>query len=184
MKNETLATMYTAAMKGDDNAIMSFLEAATPVIKGVISRLGLEGQDAEDALQDTFLALVQKIQDGTELTTQSSESFFTLRIQNIAEKAAQNYQRIVIEVPLMEANGETEELDTDYSLADQLNEAIQTLTDREQEILVSRSYGETLESLAKRLNLSAQRVRQIEAKAKVKLRYGRSSRGLKEYLTT
>ena len=183
MKNLNLVTLWAEAKNGSDDAIMAFLEAAEPIIKSVLEKIGLDDQDAEEALQDTYLALIEKINDGVDLVKQGSESFFALRLQDMAEKAAASYQRMVIEiVPLAEATEEAVELATDDGLSEQLDMALQTLTERERDVITKRSEGCTLKSIAAELGIHAERVRQIEAKALRKLRCPSRSRRLEDYL--
>ena len=72
-------------------------------------------------------------------------------------------------------------------LQDQLNEVLQTLTDREQKVLRLRfglddGRARTLEEVGKEFNVTRERIRQIEAKALRKLRHPSRSRKLKDYL--
>ncbi|MCR4960417.1 MAG: RNA polymerase sigma factor RpoD [Lachnospiraceae bacterium] len=72
-------------------------------------------------------------------------------------------------------------------LREQLDEVLQTLTDREQKVLRLR-FGlddgrqRTLEEVGKDFNVTRERIRQIEAKALRKLRHPSRSRKLKDYL--
>lgn len=183
MVKTNLVTLWSAATSGSDDAIMAFLDAAEPIIKSVIEKIGLQAEDAENALQDTYLALIEKINDGVDLVKQGSESFFALRLQDMAEKAAEQYQRMIIEiVPLNEAEKEEVELETDDGLRDQIDRALQSLTERERYIINKRSEGMTLKSIGAELGVQAERVRQIEAKALRKLRHPYYSRKLKDYL--
>ncbi len=72
-------------------------------------------------------------------------------------------------------------------LKEQLNEVLQTLTDREQKVLKLRfgledGHARTLEEVGKRFNVTRERIRQIEAKALRKLRNPSRSKKLKDYL--
>ena len=72
-------------------------------------------------------------------------------------------------------------------LQDQLQEVLDTLTDREQKVLRLRfglddGRARTLEEVGKQFNVTRQRIRQIEAKALRKLRHPSRSRKLKDYL--
>ena len=66
---------------------------------------------------------------------------------------------------------------TAYSmLKDRLREVLDTLTEREQEVLTLRfgltdGYSRTLEEVGKQFNVTRERIRQIEAKALRKLRH-------------
>lgn len=183
MNNLNLVTLWKNAKNGDDNAIMAFLDAAEPIIKSVIEKIGLETEDAENALQDTYLALIEKINDGVDLVKQGSESFFALRLQDMAEKAAESYQRMVVEiVPLAEAEKETVDLGFDDGLREQLDMALQSLTEKERDVINKRNEGWTLKAIGSELGVQAERVRQIEAKALRKLRRPTLSYSLKEYL--
>ncbi|MGN0359277.1 MAG: RNA polymerase sigma factor RpoD [Hominisplanchenecus sp.] len=72
-------------------------------------------------------------------------------------------------------------------LREQLEEVMQTLTEREQKVIRLR-YGlgdghpRTLEEVGKEFNVTRERIRQIEAKALRKLRHPSRSRILKDYL--
>ena len=72
-------------------------------------------------------------------------------------------------------------------LSDQINQALSTLTDREHKILRMR-FGldddrtHTLEEIGKRLGLTRERIRQIEAKAIRKMRHPSRSKALRGYL--
>lgn len=72
-------------------------------------------------------------------------------------------------------------------LQEQLNEVLDTLTEREQEVLKLRFGLEdgrtrTLEEVGKEFNVTRERIRQIEAKALRKLRHPSRSRKLKDFL--
>ena len=72
-------------------------------------------------------------------------------------------------------------------LKDQLDEVLNTLTDRERKVLDLR-YGltdgeeKTLEEVGQEFNVTRERVRQIEAKALRKLRHPSRSRKLRDYI--
>ena len=72
-------------------------------------------------------------------------------------------------------------------LREQLQEVLETLTDREQKVLRLRfglddGRARTLEEVGKEFNVTRERIRQIEAKALRKLRHPSRSRKLKDYL--
>ena len=72
-------------------------------------------------------------------------------------------------------------------LKEQLNEVLDTLTEREQEVLILRfgledGRARTLEEVGKEFNVTRERIRQIEAKALRKLRHPSRSRKLKDFL--
>ena len=72
-------------------------------------------------------------------------------------------------------------------LKEQLEEVLNTLTDREQKVLTLRfgledGRARTLEEVGKEFNVTRERIRQIEAKALRKLRHPSRSRKLKDYL--
>lgn len=72
-------------------------------------------------------------------------------------------------------------------LKEQLNEVLDTLTDREQKVLRLRfglddGRARTLEEVGKEFNVTRERIRQIEAKALRKLRHPSRSKKLKDYL--
>ncbi|MCQ2492179.1 MAG: RNA polymerase sigma factor RpoD [Lachnospiraceae bacterium] len=72
-------------------------------------------------------------------------------------------------------------------LKEQLNEVLDTLTEREQKVLCLRfgledGRARTLEEVGKEFNVTRERIRQIEAKALRKLRHPSRSRKLKDYL--
>ncbi len=72
-------------------------------------------------------------------------------------------------------------------LREQLNEVLDTLTDREQKVLKLRfglddGNARTLEEVGKEFQVTRERIRQIEAKALRKLRHPSRSRKLKDYL--
>lgn len=72
-------------------------------------------------------------------------------------------------------------------LKEQLNEVLDTLTDREQKVLKLRfgledGRSRTLEEVGKEFQVTRERIRQIEAKALRKLRHPSRSRKLKDYL--
>ncbi|MGN1319308.1 MAG: RNA polymerase sigma factor RpoD [Lachnospirales bacterium] len=72
-------------------------------------------------------------------------------------------------------------------LKDQLNEVLNTLTDREKEVLKLRfglldGKARTLEEVGERFKVTRERIRQIEAKALRKLRHPSRSKKLKDYL--
>ena len=76
---------------------------------------------------------------------------------------------------------------TQTLLREQLNEAMDTLTDREQKVLRLRfglddGRARTLEEVGKEFDVTRERIRQIEAKALRKLRHPSRSRKLKDYL--
>ena len=72
-------------------------------------------------------------------------------------------------------------------LREQLNEVLDTLTEREQKVLKLRfglddGNARTLEEVGKEFKVTRERIRQIEAKALRKLRHPSRSRKLKDYL--
>lgn len=72
-------------------------------------------------------------------------------------------------------------------LKEQLQEVLETLTEREQKVLTLRfgledGRARTLEEVGKEFNVTRERIRQIEAKALRKLRHPSRSRKLKDYL--
>ncbi len=72
-------------------------------------------------------------------------------------------------------------------LKEQLEEVLNTLTDREKKVLTLRfgledGRARTLEEVGKEFNVTRERIRQIEAKALRKLRHPSRSRKLKDYL--
>ena len=72
-------------------------------------------------------------------------------------------------------------------LKEQLNEVLETLTEREQKVLILRfgledGRSRTLEEVGKEFNVTRERIRQIEAKALRKLRHPSRSKKLKDYL--
>ncbi len=72
-------------------------------------------------------------------------------------------------------------------LKEQLEEVLDTLTDREQKVLKLRfglddGRARTLEEVGKEFNVTRERIRQIEAKALRKLRHPSRSRKLRDYL--
>ena len=72
-------------------------------------------------------------------------------------------------------------------LREQLDEVLDTLTDREKKVLSLRfgledGRGRTLEEVGKEFNVTRERIRQIEAKALRKLRHPTRSRKLRDYL--
>ena len=72
-------------------------------------------------------------------------------------------------------------------LREQLEEVLDTLTDREKKVLSLRfgledGRGRTLEEVGKEFNVTRDRIRQIEAKALRKLRHPTRSRKLRDYL--
>jgi len=72
-------------------------------------------------------------------------------------------------------------------LQEQLQEVLETLPPREQEVLKMRfgledGYSLTLEEVGLYFNVTRERIRQIEAKALRRLRHPKRSRRLKDYL--
>ena len=72
-------------------------------------------------------------------------------------------------------------------LKEQLQEVLETLTEREQKVLRLRfglddGRARTLEEVGKEFNVTRERIRQTEAKALRKLRHPSRSRKLKDYL--
>ena len=72
-------------------------------------------------------------------------------------------------------------------LKEQLNEVLDTLTEREQKVLRLRfgmndGRARTLEEVGKEFDVTRERIRQIEAKALRKLRHPSRSRKLRDYL--
>ena len=76
---------------------------------------------------------------------------------------------------------------TQTLLREQLEEVLETLTDREKKVLILRfgledGRSRTLEEVGKEFNVTRERIRQIEAKALRKLRHPSRSRKLRDYL--
>lgn len=76
---------------------------------------------------------------------------------------------------------------TQMVLKEQLNEVLETLTEREQKVLKLRfgiedGRARTLEEVGKEFDVTRERIRQIEAKALRKLRHPVRSKKLKDYL--
>ena len=73
-------------------------------------------------------------------------------------------------------------------LREQLNEVLVTLSSREELVLrlrfgIDDGQPRTLEEVGKQLNVTRERIRQIEAKALKKLRHPTRSKKLKDYVT-
>ena len=74
-----------------------------------------------------------------------------------------------------------------YKILSALEKAMDSLTERERAVLEMR-YGlngekpQTLEKIGSKMNVTRERIRQIEAKALRKLRHPSRSRKLKDYL--
>ena len=72
-------------------------------------------------------------------------------------------------------------------LKEQLDEVLDTLTSREKEVLrlhfgLKDGKARTLEEVAKSFNVTRERIRQIEAKALLKLRHPARLKKLKDFL--
>ena len=81
---------------------------------------------------------------------------------------------------------QTDEVAKQIFLREQLQEVLQTLTEREQKILVLRfgledGHARTLEEVGQLFNVTRERIRQIEEKALRKMRHPSRSRKLKDY---
>lgn len=81
----------------------------------------------------------------------------------------------------------TEDMVSEILLRKQLEDALETLTAREQKIIRLRfglddGIPRTLEAVGEKFNVTRERIRQIEAKALRKLRHPSRSRKLKDYL--
>lgn len=81
---------------------------------------------------------------------------------------------------------QTDEVAMQIFLREQLQEVLQTLTEREQKILVLRfgledGHARTLEEVGQLFNVTRERIRQIEEKALRKMRHPSRSRKLKDY---
>lgn len=82
---------------------------------------------------------------------------------------------------------QTDEVAMQFFLREQLEEVLQTLTEREQKILILRfgledGRARTLEEVGQLFNVTRERIRQIEKKALRKMRHPSRSRKLKDYL--
>ena len=72
-------------------------------------------------------------------------------------------------------------------LAEQIEKALATLTEREQKVLrmrfgIGEKYDHTLEEVGQDFNVTRERIRQIEAKALRKLKHPNRSKILKTFL--
>jgi RNA polymerase primary sigma factor len=87
-----------------------------------------------------------------------------------------------------ESNMSPEEYATNEILKEEIKNVLDTLQDREKEVLELRfglkdGTSHTLEEVGKKFNVTRERIRQIEAKALRKLRHPSRARKLRDFLT-
>lgn len=132
---------------------------------------------------------------------QENEFEYNKKLENIANidenRGKDRYSHIIVsqngvniesdELPIFRDDRNVEDTAIKSTLKDIMNKNIETLTPRESEVIRFRfgfdGKGErTLREVAKKFDLSSERIRQIEIKAERKLRHPMRSRHLKDYV--
>ena len=132
---------------------------------------------------------------------QENEFEYNKKLENIANidenKGKDRYSHIIVsqngvniesdELPIFRDDRNVEDTAIKSTLKDIMNKNIETLTPRESEVIRFRfgfdGKGErTLREVAKKFDLTSERIRQIEIKAERKLRHPTRSRHLKDYV--
>ena len=143
----------------------------------------------------------QLLQDlGREPTTEEIAKAMDMPVERVAEVMKISQDPVSLETPVGEEDDshlgdfiadddkqEPQEAATQNLLKEQLNEVMETLTDREYKVLSLRFGLEdgrprTLEEVGREFNVTRERIRQIEAKALRKTRHPSRSRKLKDFL--
>ena len=143
----------------------------------------------------------QLLQDlGREPTTEEIAKAMDMPVDRVAEVMKISQDPVSLETPVGEEDDshlgdfiadddkqEPQEAATQNLLKEQLNEVMETLTDREYKVLSLRFGLEdgrprTLEEVGREFNVTRERIRQIEAKALRKMRHPSRSRKLKDFL--
>ncbi len=143
----------------------------------------------------------QLLQDlGREPTTEEIAKAMDMPVERVAEVMKISQDPVSLETPVGEEDDshlgdfiadddkqEPQEAATQNLLKEQLNEVMETLTDREYKVLSLRFGLEdgrprTLEEVGREFNVTRERIRQIEAKALRKMRHPSRSRKLKDFL--
>ena len=143
----------------------------------------------------------QLLQDlGREPTTEEIAKAMDMPVERVAEVMKISQDPVSLETPVGEEDDshlgdfiadddkqEPQEAATQNLLKEQLNEVMETLTDREYKVLSLRFGLEdgrprTLEEVGREFTVTRERIRQIEAKALRKMRHPSRSRKLKDFL--
>ncbi len=142
--------------------------------------------------------LIQQL--GREPTTDELAEFMNISVERVAEITKISQEPVSLETPVGEEDDShlgdfvqdynmpvPEDVATQTALRQQIKEALETLSDREQKVLELR-FGlndgkqRTLEEVGAEFHVTRERIRQIEAKALRKLRQPSRSRKLRDYL--
>lgn len=142
--------------------------------------------------------LIQQL--GREPSTDELAEFMNISVERVAEITKISQEPVSLETPVGEEDDShlgdfvqdynmpvPEDVATQTALRQQIKEALETLSDREQKVLELR-FGlndgkqRTLEEVGAEFHVTRERIRQIEAKALRKLRQPSRSRKLRDYL--
>jgi RNA polymerase primary sigma factor len=145
----------------------------------------------------TSRALLQDL--GREPTEEELSEALNMPVEKVREVLKISSDPISLDIPIGEEDDShlgdfikdentlgPEEVATYSSLKDQISKLLDTLTEREQKVLMLR-FGltdgrtRTLEEVGKEFNVTRERIRQIEAKALRKLRHPSRSKHLKGF---
>lgn len=168
--------------------------SAYPILKkyGYIGEADLlTNKTVRGLLQEKFSFTEEQIDDVLNAATSfvSFEEWCSTfsRNSNVFGKHESEWDEELLIPDELIVEGDLDEEITKIMLREQLAEILETLTEREQEVLALR-YGlfdgqeKTLEEIGIIFNVTRERIRQIEAKALRKLRHPSRSRKLKDYL--
>jgi RNA polymerase primary sigma factor len=168
--------------------------SAYPILKkyGYIGEADLlTNKTVRGLLQEKFSFTEEQTDDVLNATTSfvSFEEWCSTFSENsnVLEKHESEWDEELLIPDGLIVEGDLDEEITKIMLREQLTEVLETLTEREQEVLALR-YGlfdgqeKTLEEIGIIFNVTRERIRQIEAKALRKLQHPSRSRKLKDFL--
>lgn len=148
--------------------------------------------DSKYAAEEDYQKRVRLISDDTRMPVALVEDCMRLFYQFVRTTSLDLPIGEDEDIPLGELVQQEDEISIEDIVAakmlrEQLEEVLDTLTDREQKVLRLRfglldGRARTLEEVGRKFNVTRERIRQIEAKALKKLRHPSRSRKLKDYL--
>lgn len=186
IENEFKNQGETASVQDIAN-ILGIAEDRARDYQKIMNRIGYgEKIESIENLKDTeYDSIVDNAHDSDYIV--ETESGYVLDGVYVDSDKNNTVQEVISSDFENEDNQSVEELSETNSLKASLNQVLETLTDREEEVLRMRfgldgDSSKNLEEVGARFSVTRERIRQIEAKALRKLRHPSRSRKIEDYL--